>query len=78
MFGFGKSEEFDKNFDYDTVVSRYEGEVAVGDYVAETLNRGEINRLVTHLRRELRTGPQRDELSEIIRIAATTSPAATY
>lgn len=45
MFGFGKSKEFDKDFDYDSVVSRYEGEVAVGAYVAETLNRAELNAL---------------------------------
>ena len=31
MFGFGKSKESEEDFDYDSVVSRYEGEVAVGD-----------------------------------------------
>lgn len=45
MFGFGKPKEFDEDFDYDSVVSQCEGEVAVGDYVAETLNRPEVNRL---------------------------------
>ena len=45
MFGFGKSKEYDEDFDYDSVVSRYEGEVAVGDYVAESLNRPEVNKL---------------------------------
>ena len=45
MFGFGKAKVYDEDFDYDAVVSRYEGEVAVGDYVAETLNRAEVNKL---------------------------------
>lgn len=45
MFGFGKSKEYEEDFDYDSVVSRYEGEVAVGDYVAESLNRPEVNKL---------------------------------
>ena len=40
MFGFGKKNAgFDENFDPDAVVTRYEGEVVIGDYVAETLNR---------------------------------------
>ena len=41
MFGFGKPKLYDEDFDYDAVVSRYEGEMVVGDYVAETLNRSE-------------------------------------
>ena len=45
MFGFGKNKEYEEDFDYDSVVSRYEGEVAVGDYVAESLNRPEVNKL---------------------------------
>ena len=46
MFGFGKkSLGFDENFDPDAVVSRYEGEVVIGDYVAETLNRKTVNEL---------------------------------
>ena len=45
MFGFGKSKVYDDNFDYDSVVSRYEGEMVVGDYVAESLNRAEVNKL---------------------------------
>ena len=45
MFGFGKSKVYDADFDYDAVVSRYEGEMVVGDYVAETLNRAEVNKL---------------------------------
>ena len=45
MFGFGKSKVYDDNFDYDAVVSRYEGEMVVGDYVAESLNRAEVNKL---------------------------------
>ena len=43
MFGFGKTKGHDEDFDYDSVVSKYEGEVAVGDYVAESLNRSEVN-----------------------------------
>ena len=45
MFGFGKAKVYDEDFDYDAVVSKYEGEVAVGDYVAETLNRSEVNKV---------------------------------
>ena len=45
MFGFGKPKVYDENFDYDAVVSRYEGEMIVGDYVAESLNRAEVNKL---------------------------------
>jgi hypothetical protein len=45
MFGFGKSKVYDDNFDYEAVVSRYEGEMVVGDYVAESLNRAEVNKL---------------------------------
>ena len=45
MFGFGKTKGHDEDFDYDSVVSKYEGEVAVGDYVAESLNRSEVNKL---------------------------------
>ena len=45
MFGFGKSKVYDDNFDSDAVVSRYEGEMVVGDYVAESLNRAEVNKL---------------------------------
>jgi hypothetical protein len=37
MFGFGKSKVYDEDFDYDAVVSRYGGEMIVGDYVAESL-----------------------------------------
>lgn len=44
MFGFGKkSSGFDENFDPDAVVSRYEGEVVIGDYVAENLNRKTVD-----------------------------------
>ena len=45
MFGFGKPKVYDEDFDYDAVVSRYEGEMIVGDYVAESLNRVELNKL---------------------------------
>lgn len=40
MFGFGKPKVYDENFDYDAVITRYEGEVAVGDY---ELNRPKVN-----------------------------------
>ena len=45
MFGFGKPKVYDEDFDYGAVVSRYEGEMIVGDYVAESLNRAEVNKL---------------------------------
>lgn len=45
MFGFGRPKVYDEDFDYDAVVSRYEGEMIVGDYVAESLNRAEVNKL---------------------------------
>ena len=45
MFGFGKPKVYDEDFDYEAVVSRYEGEMIVGDYVAESLNRPEVNKL---------------------------------
>jgi hypothetical protein len=40
MFGFGKPKVYDEDFDYDAVVTRYEGEVGVGDY---ELNRPKVN-----------------------------------
>ena len=39
MFGFGKPKVYDEDFDHDAVVSRFEGEIIVGDYVADSLNR---------------------------------------
>ena len=45
MFGFGKPKVYDEDFDYDAVVSRYEGEMIVRDYVAESLNRAAVNKL---------------------------------
>ena len=45
MFGFGKPKVYDEYFDCDAVVSRYEGEMIVGDYVADSLNRAELNKL---------------------------------
>ena len=45
MFGFGKPNVYDEDFDYDAVVSRFEGEMIVGDYVADSLNRPEVNKL---------------------------------
>jgi hypothetical protein len=44
MFGFGKKNEYDEDFDSEAVVSRYEGEVASADYTAESLNRKEMNK----------------------------------
>jgi hypothetical protein len=44
MFGFGKKNEYDEDFDSEAVVSRYEGEVASADYTAESLNRREMNK----------------------------------
>jgi len=43
MSGFWKKNEFDKGFDSEAVVSRYEGEVVSADYTAVSLNRKEVN-----------------------------------
>lgn len=45
MFGFGKPKVYDEDFDYDAVVSRYEGEMISGDYVADSLNRVGVNKV---------------------------------
>ena len=46
MFGLFKKDTAnqDPNFDYDNVTTYYEGGVISADYVAETLNRSDINR----------------------------------
>ena len=44
MFGFGKKNEYDEDFDSEAVVSRYEGGMVSADYMAESLNRREMNK----------------------------------
>jgi hypothetical protein len=44
MFGSGKKNEYDEDFDSEAVVSRYEGEMVSADYTAESLNRKEIKK----------------------------------
>ena len=44
MFGFGKKNEYDEDFDSEAVESRYEGEMVSADYTAKSLNRKEMNK----------------------------------